>query len=89
MELQEIQRRIETIKYITLLRSARILRRILESWEDLLSFGLLENHHLQLTWKTRKEFNNKNYKELKSNSNDNLAQSSWAVEYTDCTSEEG
>ena len=36
----EISRRIETIKTTALLRSARILRKILETWGDLLSLWL-------------------------------------------------
>ena len=40
----EVGGRVETIQMTTLLRTARILRRVLESWGDLLS--------LQLQWKT-------------------------------------
>ena len=40
----EIRERVETIQTIALLRLARILRRVLETWRDLLS------HRLQ--WKT-------------------------------------
>ena len=36
----EIRRRVETIQTIALLRSARILRRVLETWGDLLSLKL-------------------------------------------------
>ena len=39
----EIGRRVETIQTTALLRTARILRRVLESWGDLLS--------LKLQWK--------------------------------------
>ena len=42
-DLQKIGR-VETIQTTTLLRSARILRRVLETWRDLLS--------LKLQWKT-------------------------------------
>ena len=38
----------ETIQTIALLRSARILRRVLETWRDLLSF--VRNHQLALVW---------------------------------------
>ena len=36
----EIRRRVETIQTTTLLRSARILKRVLETWGDLLSIRL-------------------------------------------------
>ena len=36
----EISGRVETIQMIRLLGSARILRRVLETWEDLLSLKL-------------------------------------------------
>ena len=39
LEDLEISRRVETIKNSALLRSARILRRVLEIWGDLLSPG--------------------------------------------------
>ena len=44
LEDLEIRGWLETIQTTALLRSARILRRILETWEDLLS--------LKLQWKT-------------------------------------
>ena len=44
LEDLEVGRRVETIQTTTLLRMARILRRILETWGDLLS--------LRLQWKT-------------------------------------
>ena len=44
LEDLEIGGRVETIQTIALLRTARILRRVLETWEDLLS--------LKLQWKT-------------------------------------
>ena len=40
----EVGGRVETIQTTTLLRTARILRRVLETWKDLLS--------LKLQWKT-------------------------------------
>ena len=40
----EVGRRVETIQMTALLRTARILRRVLETWGDLLS--------LKLQWKT-------------------------------------
>ena len=44
LEDLEIRREMETIKTTALLRSARLLRRVLETWGDLLS--------LKLQWKT-------------------------------------
>ena len=44
LEALEIRGRVETIKSTTILRSARILRRVLDTWEDFLS--------LKLQWKT-------------------------------------
>ena len=44
LEDLEIRGRVETIQTTTLLRTARILRRVLETWGDLLS--------LKLQWKT-------------------------------------
>ena len=41
LEELEIGGRIETIQITALLRSARILRRVLETWGDLLSLKLL------------------------------------------------
>ena len=38
--LLEIRGRVETIQTTILLRSARILRRVMETWEDLLSFKI-------------------------------------------------
>ena len=40
LEDMEIGRRVETIQTTALLRTARILRRVLENWGDLLSLGL-------------------------------------------------
>ena len=44
LEDLEVGDRVETIQTTALLKTARILRRVLESWEDLLS--------LKLEWKT-------------------------------------
>ena len=44
LEDLEVDRRVETIQMTALLRTARILRRVLETWGDLLS--------LKLQWKT-------------------------------------
>ena len=44
LEKLEVGGRVETIQMTALLRTARILRRVLETWGDLLS--------LKLTWKT-------------------------------------
>ena len=40
LEDLEVGRRVETIQMSALLRTARILRRVLETWEDLLSLKL-------------------------------------------------
>ena len=44
LEDLEVGGRVETIQTTVLLRTARILRRVLETWEDLLS--------LKIQWKT-------------------------------------
>ena len=44
LEDLEVSRRVETIQTTALVRTARILRRVLETWGDLLS--------LKLQWKT-------------------------------------
>ena len=44
LEDLEVSRHVETIETTALLRTARILRRVLETWGDLLS--------LKLQWKT-------------------------------------
>ena len=44
LEDLEVDERVETIQMTALLRTARILRRVLETWGDLLSF--------KLQWKT-------------------------------------
>ena len=45
---------VETIQITTLLRMARILRRVLETWQDLLSLKLLwKTHQLTMMWKTQ------------------------------------
>ena len=44
LEDLEVGGRVETIQMIVLLKTARILRRVLETWGDLLS--------LKLQWKT-------------------------------------
>ena len=43
---------VETIQTTALLRTARILRRVLETWGDLLSLKLQWDHQLKLVWKT-------------------------------------
>ena len=52
LEDLEIGGRVETIQTTALLRTARILRRVLETWGDLLSLKL----QLTLMWKTLKEY---------------------------------
>ena len=54
LENLEIRRRVETIQTTTLLRSARILRRFLETWRDLHSQTTVRNHRLTPAWKTQK-----------------------------------
>ena len=62
LEDLEIVGRVETIQTTALLRMARILRRILETWGDLLSLKLQwkTNHQLTLMWKTLNNNNNNN-----------------------------
>ena len=53
LEDLEFGGRVETIQMTALLRTARILRRVLETWRDLLSLRLQwKNHQLTLPWKT-------------------------------------
>ena len=50
----EIKGRVETIQITALLRSARILRRVVETWGDLLSLQWktpVKDHQLMLMWK--------------------------------------
>ena len=55
----EIRVRINTIQTAALLKSPRILRRVLDTWRDLLSLRLqLKDHQLMVEWKTYKEWNN-------------------------------
>ena len=56
LEDLEISGRVETVEMTALLRSARILRRVLVIWWDLLSLKLqLKIHLITLPWKTLKE----------------------------------
>ena len=56
LEDLEVGGRVETIQTTALLRTARILRRVLGTWGDLLSLqSPLEDHQLALMWKTFKE----------------------------------
>ena len=59
----EVDRWVETIETTVLLRMDRILRRVLETWWDLLSLKL------QLMWKTLKGNNN--------NNNNNMSLKPW------------
>ena len=52
----EVGGQVETIQTTALLRTARILRRVLETCEDLLSFKL----QLMLMWKTNEDDHNNN-----------------------------
>ena len=59
----EVGRRVETIQTTALLRTARILRRVLETWGDLLSLRLQwKNHQLTLMWKITLMSKNNNIK---------------------------
>ena len=51
LEDLEVGGRVETIQTTALLRTARILRRVLETWGDLLSLTPVKNHRLTLMWK--------------------------------------
>ena len=55
LEDLEIRGRVEIIQTTALLRSARILRIVLETWGDLLLLTLVKNHQLTLVWKALKE----------------------------------
>ena len=48
LEDLEVGGQVETIQTTTLLRTARILRRVLETWGDLLSFTPMKDHQLML-----------------------------------------
>ena len=53
LEVLYMRGRVETIQTRALLRSARILRRVLETWGDFLSFKFQwENNRLTLVWNT-------------------------------------
>ena len=53
LEDLEVGGQVETIQTTALLRTAGILRRILETWRDLLSLKLQwKNHQLSRMWKT-------------------------------------
>ena len=54
LEDLEVGRQVETIQTTTLLRTARILRRVLETWGDLLSLKL-QWKAISLMWNTLKE----------------------------------
>ena len=51
LEDLEVGGQVETIQMTALLRTARILRRVLETWGDLLSLTPVKNHRLTLMWK--------------------------------------
>ena len=59
----EVGGRVETIQTTALLRTARILRRVLETWGDLLS--------LKLQWKPSANTDMKNSKGVNNNNNNN------------------
>ena len=58
LENLEIGGLVETIQTTTLLRSSRILRRVLGTWGDLLSLKQVRNHQQTLVGKTLKGVNN-------------------------------
>ena len=61
LEDLEVGGRVETIQTTALLRTARLLRRVLETWGDLLSLKLQwKNHQLTLMWKNSRGVNNDN-----------------------------
>ena len=59
LEDLEVGGRVETIQTTGLLRMARILRRVLETWGDLRRLAVtqtpVKNHQQTLMWKTLKE----------------------------------
>ena len=55
LEELEIRKRIETISTTALFRSARILRRVLETWGNLQSLTPMKHNQLTLKWRTHKE----------------------------------
>ena len=55
----EISGQVETIQTTVSLRSARILRRVLESRGDAVTQTSVENHHLTLVWKALERVINK------------------------------
>ena len=65
LEDLEIRGRMNTIQTTPLLRSARILRRILETWGDLLSLKLHTKLSANAVWKTGKGVNNNNVSSTK------------------------
>ena len=61
LEDLEVSGRVETIQTTALLKTARLLRRVLETWGDLVSLKLQwKNHQLTLSAKKSKRVNNDN-----------------------------
>ena len=60
MKELKIQREIETVQNVALMRSARILRRVWEKWGNLLSLGLKWRPPASTEWKLAK---NETYRE--------------------------
>ena len=57
LEDLEVGGRVETLQTTALLRTARTLKRVLETWGDLLSLKIQwKNYQLTLMWKTLKEW---------------------------------
>ena len=60
LEDLEVGGRVETIQMTASLRTARVLRRVLETWGDLRRLAVtqtpVKNHQLTLMWKTLKEW---------------------------------
>ena len=68
LEDLEVGGRVETVQTTTLLRMARILRRILETWGDLLSLKLHWKPSVNADVKNSKGVNNKSSVDYESNS---------------------
>ena len=64
LEDLEVGGRVETIQITSSLRTARILRRVLETWGDLRRLAVtqtpVEHHQLTLMWKNSQDVNNDN-----------------------------
>ena len=68
----EIRGRIMNIQTTALLRSARILRRVLEMKKFVVTQTPAKYHQLKLVWKTHKEWNNNNNDNNNNSNNNNI-----------------